>query len=39
MADQMNADIEELIQNKIEKNQRKYPVEKSFGSNKKYNEL
>ncbi|MRR43050.1 MazG-like family protein, partial [Bacillus anthracis] len=39
LADQMNVDIEELIQNKIEKNQRKYPVEKSFRSNKKYNEL
>ncbi|XMA24683.1 nucleotide pyrophosphohydrolase [Bacillus bombysepticus] len=39
LADQMNLDIEEVIQNKLEKNQRKYPVEKSFGSNKKYNEL
>ncbi|PFB77483.1 nucleotide pyrophosphohydrolase [Bacillus thuringiensis] len=39
LADQMNLDIEEVIQNKLEKNKRKYPVEKSFGSNKKYNEL
>ncbi|OBW55705.1 nucleotide pyrophosphohydrolase [Bacillus cereus] len=39
LADQMNLDIEEVIQNKLEKNQKKYPVEKSFGSNKKYNEL
>jgi len=39
LADQMNLDIEEVIQNKLEKNKRKYPVEKSFGSNKKYNKL
>ncbi|AJH84564.1 nucleotide pyrophosphohydrolase [Bacillus thuringiensis] len=39
LADQMNLDIEEVIQNKLEKNQKKYPVEKSSGSNKKYNEL
>lgn len=39
LADQMNVDIEDVIKNKLEKNQRKYPVEKSFGSNKKYNEL
>ena len=39
LADQMNLDIEDVIQKKLEKNQRKYPVEKSFGSNKKYNEL
>ncbi|HDR6276925.1 TPA: nucleotide pyrophosphohydrolase [Bacillus cereus] len=39
LAEQMNLDIEEVIQNKLEKNKRKYPVEKSFGSNKKYNEL
>ncbi|MFK4353869.1 MULTISPECIES: nucleotide pyrophosphohydrolase [Bacillus] len=39
LADQMNLDIEEVIQNKLEKNKRKYPVEKSIGSNKKYNEL
>ncbi|WP_044810239.1 nucleotide pyrophosphohydrolase [Bacillus toyonensis] len=39
LADQMNLDIEEVIQSKLEKNKRKYPVGKSFGSNKKYNEL
>ncbi len=39
LADQMNVDIEEVVKNKLEKNQKKYPVEKSFGSNKKYNEL
>jgi len=39
LADQMNLDIEEVVKNKLEKNQKKYPVEKSFGSNKKYNEL
>ncbi|MEM5650770.1 nucleotide pyrophosphohydrolase [Bacillus thuringiensis] len=39
LADQMNLDIEEVVQNKLEKNKRKYPVKKSFGLNKKYNEL
>lgn len=35
----MNLDLEEVIQNKLEKNQIKYPVEKSFESNKEYNEI
>lgn len=30
---------EEIIKNKLSKNAEKYPIEKSYGSNKKYNEL
>ncbi|PGA46470.1 nucleotide pyrophosphohydrolase, partial [Bacillus thuringiensis] len=30
---------EEVVHAKLEKNAEKYPVEKAFGSNKKYNEL
>lgn len=37
---QMNhIDLAEILANKIEKNGRKYPVEKAKGSNKKYNEF
>ncbi|WP_144466163.1 nucleotide pyrophosphohydrolase [Bacillus sp. FDAARGOS_235] len=39
LADQIDVDIEKLILNKIEKNEKKYPVEKAYGSNKKYDEL
>lgn len=39
LSDTLNADIKEIINNKIEKNERKYPVEKSKGSSKKYTEL
>ncbi|WP_391559280.1 nucleotide pyrophosphohydrolase [Robertmurraya sp.] len=35
----LNIDIKEAILEKLEKNQQKYPVEKAYGSNKKYNEL
>ena len=36
---QMNdIDLSQAIENKIEKNNKKYPIEKSKGSNKKYNE-
>ncbi|WP_458413338.1 nucleotide pyrophosphohydrolase [Schinkia sp. CFF1] len=38
-ADRLGIDIEEAILNKLEKNNRKYPISKSFGSNKKYTEL
>jgi len=34
-----NIDLLEAIAGKLEKNEAKYPVEKSKGSNKKYNEL
>lgn len=39
LADNLNLDIENIIDEKLEKNARKYPVEISKGSNKKYTEL
>ena len=39
LADNLNLDIENIIDEKLEKNVRKYPVEISKGSNKKYTEL
>ena len=39
MADKYNLDIKEIMLDKIRKNAAKYPVDKSKGSAKKYNEL
>lgn len=39
MADNLGFDIDEIIAEKLIKNDRKYPVPKSFGQKKKYNEL
>ncbi len=39
MADKMGINIEDAVMDKIAKNREKYPVEKSFGSSKKYTEL
>lgn len=39
IADSLDIDIEEAIHNKMKKNEEKYPVEKAYGSNKKYTEL
>ena len=39
LAHDLNLDIKEIIENKIQKNEKKYPIEKAFGSNKKYTEL
>ena len=39
MADNLNLDVEEIIKSKLDLNEQKYHVEKSRGSNKKYNEL
>ena len=39
MADNLNLDVEEIIKSKLDLNEQKYSVEKSRGSNKKYNEL
>lgn len=39
MADAMDFDIKEIILNKMEKNALKYPVDKSRGNAKKYDEL
>lgn len=39
IAHELEVDPEEAIIKKIKKNQEKYPVEKAYGSNKKYNEF
>lgn len=39
LADNLDFDIKSIMENKIEKNNIKYPVEKSKGSNEKYTEL
>ena len=39
MADKMGINIEDAVMDKIVKNREKYPVEKSFGSSRKYTEL
>lgn len=39
MADSLGVDIEEIINKKMDKNEKKYPVEKSRGTSKKYTEL
>lgn len=39
LADQLNIDLAEAAREKLAVNAAKYPVEKSFGSNKKYTEL
>lgn len=39
MADSLNLDIAEIILNKMEKNAKKYPVDKSKGNAKKYTEF
>ena len=39
ISDKLNIDIEKSIHQKIEKNEKKYPIDKSFGSSKKYRDL
>ncbi len=39
LALKLDVDIEEVILNKIEKNELKYPVDKAKGTSKKYTEL
>ena len=39
LADNLNLDVEEIIKEKIDINSKKYPVELSKGSNKKYTDL
>lgn len=39
MADNMNLDIDEIIAEKLAKNAKKYPISKSYGNKKKYDEL
>lgn len=39
MADVCGLDLDEIVREKLKKNNEKYPVEKAFGSKKKYTEL
>jgi len=39
LADKLGIDIIEAASDKIKKNEQKYPIEKSYGSAKKYTEL
>ena len=39
IADACNLDLDEIVQEKIKRNDEKYPVEKVFGSKEKYTEL
>lgn len=39
MADACGLDLDEIIQEKIQRNEEKYPVDKAKGSSKKYTEL
>ncbi len=39
MADQLGIDIIEAMHNKIDKNERKYPINKAKGTSKKYTDL
>ena len=39
LSNDLGIDLNEAINRKIDKNDKKYPIEKSKGSNKKYNEI
>jgi len=39
LAEKHNLDVKEIVLEKIKKNEEKYPVDKSYGSSKKYTEL
>ncbi|WP_371411798.1 nucleotide pyrophosphohydrolase [Bacillus toyonensis] len=39
LANDLELDIEEIVKNKIEKNESKYPVEKAYGVKTKYTDL
>ncbi|OXL85843.1 nucleotide pyrophosphohydrolase [Paenibacillus sp. SSG-1] len=39
MSHDLGINIEEALESKLEKNEKKYPVDKAYGSNKKYSEL
>jgi NTP pyrophosphatase (non-canonical NTP hydrolase) len=39
LCDELNIDLIDVTNNKIEKNTKKYPVEKSYGNSKKYSKL
>ena len=39
IADKYNLDIKEIVLDKLKRNAEKYPVDKAYGSARKYNEL
>ncbi|MBO5616533.1 MAG: nucleotide pyrophosphohydrolase [Prevotella sp.] len=39
MADKYDLDIKQIVMDKLQRNAEKYPVDKAYGSAKKYNEL
>ena len=39
IADKYNLDVKQIVLDKLKKNAEKYPVEKAYGSAKKYDEL
>ena len=39
LASAYNLDIDQIMQDKVRQNEKKYPVEKAFGTSKKYTEL
>lgn len=39
LSDKLNVDLEEIVLNKLKKNEEKYPVEKAKGKSDKYNKL
>ena len=39
MADKLDIDLDEAVMKKLEKNEKKYPVEKSYNSKEKYDQL
>ena len=39
MADACSLDLDEIVREKVRKNNEKYPVEKAFGNKEKYTEL
>ena len=39
MADKYDLDIQQIVMDKLKRNEEKYPVEKAYGNAKKYNEL
>lgn len=39
IADKYDLDVKQIVLDKLKKNAEKYPVEKAYGSAKKYNEL
>lgn len=39
LAHELDLDIKEIVMDKLQKNDEKYPVEKAKGSNRKYDEL